>query len=122
MARRGKSGDDRPATGLRGHPLVKLLLADVVVRGAGRLVRSQTARKFIAQRLGLTPGEVAEKPSLPKRVAGAVALRVATRSVPGAVVVGTGLIAHGLYKRGKARRAARQAAGVMPPADGSAGS
>lgn len=120
MARRRKDppGDAEP-TGLRANPLVKLLLADVVVRNAGRVVRSQAAKRFIARHMGIAPDQVAEKPSLAKRVAGVVALRVATRSVPGALVVGGGLLAHGLYKRGKARRAARQAADAGAPAPAS---
>jgi len=38
-------------------------------------------------------------------IAGAVAMRVATRSVPGAIVVTSGLVAKKLYDRRKARKA-----------------
>ena len=44
------------------------------------------------------------KPSLGQRIAGAALLRVATRSVPGAILVGGGLIAKALHDRRKARR------------------
>lgn len=47
------------------------------------------------------------KPSLGKRIAGAALLRVATRSVPGAILVSGGLIAKALHDRHKARQAFR---------------
>ena len=43
------------------------------------------------------------KPSLLGTVAGAVALRVATRSVPGAILVGGALIAKRVYDRKQAK-------------------
>ena len=43
------------------------------------------------------------KPSLLGTVAGAVALRVATRSVPGAILVGGALIATRVYDRKQAK-------------------
>ena len=45
------------------------------------------------------------KPSIGRRIAGAALLRVATRSVPGAILVSGGLIAKALHDRRKARRA-----------------
>lgn len=50
-------------------------------------------------------GAKAGKPSLLGTVAGAVALRVATRSVPGAIVVGGALIAKRVYDRKQAKAA-----------------
>jgi hypothetical protein len=48
-------------------------------------------------------GAKAGKASLLGTVAGAVALRVATRSVPGAIVVGGALIAKRVYDRKQAK-------------------
>lgn len=45
------------------------------------------------------------KPSLVGGIVGAVAVRVATRSVPGAIVVGGAVIAKRLYDRRHAQRA-----------------
>jgi len=51
----------------------------------------------------LLPGDQGGKPSLLKGLAGAALVRVATRSVPGAIVVGGGLLAKTLYDRRHAR-------------------
>ncbi len=48
----------------------------------------------------------ARKPSLARRLAGAALVKVATRSVPGAIIVSGGLIAKALHDRHKARQAA----------------
>ena len=54
----------------------------------------------------LPANEPPAKPSLGKRIAGAALLRLATRSVPGAILVSGGLIAKALHDRRKARRSA----------------
>ena len=111
MARRRKPASDTPPTGLRANPIVRLLLADVVVRNGARLLRNQTARRFISGRLGLAKSDVpAPNPGLPQRLASMAVMRLATRSLPGAAIVGAGWLAHNLYKRGKARRLARHQA------------
>jgi len=46
----------------------------------------------------------AKKPSFGKRIASAALVRVATRSVPGAILVSGGLIAKALHDRHKARQ------------------
>ncbi len=43
--------------------------------------------------------------SLTKTIAGAALIRVATRSVPGAIIVGGGIIAKTLYDRRRAQKA-----------------
>lgn len=104
---------------LAHNPVLKLVLADAVIVGVTRMMRSQVAHRFIARKLGIIPaakgaGKSAAppvpKPSLPARIAGVIALRVATRSVPGAALVGAGMLAHTLYKRGRAKRAGKQGA------------
>ncbi|MFC3097972.1 hypothetical protein [Alteraurantiacibacter palmitatis] len=107
-----------PAENLASNPVLKLLLADAVIIALTRMMRSEVAHRFIARKLGILPpakprgksGEhPASKPSLPARIAGVIALRIATRSVPGAALVGAGMLAHTLYKRGRAKRAGKQA-------------
>lgn len=53
--------------------------------------------------------QTGRKPSLARRLAGAALLRVATRSVPGAIIVSGGLIAKALHDRHKARKATKTA-------------
>lgn len=50
--------------------------------------------------------EKPKKPSLRRRVANAALVRVATRSVPGAIVISGALIAKALHDRHKARQVA----------------
>lgn len=116
MARKRRKADaeDKP----KGHPLLRLLTADVALR-AGSYVLRRAVRK------GVVSGKVAEavpdhKPSTSTRVLTAAASAIATRSVPGALLVGSGIIVHTLYTRGKARRAERLlnatgVGGTLPP-------
>jgi hypothetical protein len=53
----------------------------------------------------LPAAEAGAKGSLLAGIAGAALVRVATRSVPGAIVVGGGLLAKTLYDRRRAKRA-----------------
>ena len=74
------------------------ILADIVRKNGGKLLDSAIDRLLPAS-------EAAAKKTLLGGIAGAVALRVATRSVPGAIVVGSGLIAKRLYDRRRATAA-----------------
>ena len=68
--------------------------------------------------IDLTLGRVLpEDPTLPKKrptllggLAGVAAVRIATRSVPGAIVVGGGWLAKTLYERRRAKRAKKSEA------------
>jgi hypothetical protein len=55
----------------------------------------------------VTPKLAPRKPSLTGRIANFALLRVATRSVPGAILVGGGLIAKALHDQHKAKQAQR---------------
>lgn len=75
------------------------LLARLVRQGGGRLLN-----RAIDRVLPDTPAETAAKRNIFAGIVGAVAMRVATRSVPGAIVVTSGLVAKKLYDRRKARQ------------------
>jgi hypothetical protein len=81
------------------------LLARLVRQGGGRLLNRAVAKALPDQ-----PAAEGAKRNLFAGLAGAVAMRVATRSVPGAIVVTSGLIAKKLYDRRQAKRAAAQKA------------
>jgi hypothetical protein len=76
------------------------IFAQLVRRGGSKLLDRAVA--------GLVPGEVEPaaaprlKRSLTRALAGAVITRIATRSVPGAIIVGGGMLAKTLYDRKKA--------------------
>ena len=63
-----------------------------------------------------------QNPSLGRRIAQGALLRIATRSVPGAIVVGGGLLARHLHlaRRAKAAREAAEGPVGGPPASGGA--
>lgn len=79
------------------------LLARLVRHGGGRLINSAIGRY-------LPEPETQEKAkrNVLGGLAGMVAMRIATRSVPGAIVVTSGLVAKKLYDRRKAKAAAGQ--------------
>ena len=76
------------------------ILAKIARQHGGKLIDAAVTR-FIP---GSTPG----KSSLAGKIAGAALLRIATKSVPGAIVVGGGLLAKTLYDRKKAAKPAKK--------------
>ena len=85
------------------------LLARLARQGGGRLLN-----RAIDKVLPDTPGEETAKRNIFAGIAGAVAMRVATRSVPGAIVVTSGLVAKKLYDRRKAKKGQAKATGQNP--------
>ena len=76
------------------------LLARLARQNGGRLLNAAVDRI-----LPDTPSEEKAKRNLFAGIAGAVAMRIATRSVPGAIVVTSGLLAKKLYDRRRAGKA-----------------
>lgn len=70
-------------------------------QAVGRLAGDPVMRNEV-----LTPGGKPAKPSIGERIASVALLRIATKSVPGAILVSGGLIAKALHDRRKARRSA----------------
>jgi hypothetical protein len=81
------------------------LLARIARSTGGKLLDKASARLFPA--MAEAPKA---KPSITRALAGAALTRIAARSVPGAIVVGGGLLAKGLYDRRRAHLARRKAA------------
>ena len=80
------------------------ILASIIRQGGGRLLNTALAKALPDE-----PATAGKRKNLLGGIAGAVALRVATKSVPGAIVVGSGLIAKKLYDRRKAAKTATTA-------------
>lgn len=85
------------------------ILASIIRQGGGRLLNTALAKALPDE-----PATAGKRKNLLGGIAGAVALRVATKSVPGAIVVGSGLIAKKLYDR---RKAAKTATTAKPAKD-----
>jgi hypothetical protein len=78
------------------------IFADIARRGGGKLLNQAIDRTIP------TLGS-AGKSGLVAGVVGALAVRLATRSVPGAILVGGSLLAKTLYDRRQAKRTAKTA-------------
>ncbi|MEO5706709.1 MAG: hypothetical protein ABIT10_12405 [Alteraurantiacibacter sp.] len=121
MARnRRKSGQPDQQDQPKRNPLLRALTADLALRAGSYALRHAVSS-------GLVRGKAAaavpdHPPAMSTRVLTAAASAVATRSVPGALLVATGILARTLYRRGKTRQeerarqnAATGAIGTLPP-------
>ncbi|MGH6786713.1 MAG: hypothetical protein ACREBO_07770 [Novosphingobium sp.] len=96
------------AEGISPNPMTNLLIADLVLRGGGRLMRHAVERGILG--LKFAPGKaknIVKGRSMAQTLVGTALARIATRSVPGALVVGGGMLAKTLYDRRKGKAAAR---------------
>ena len=84
------------------------LLVGIVRRGGGKLLDLAAGR--LTGKAATTVDAAKPKSSLTGAMAGAAIARIATRSVPGAIVVGGGMLAKALYDRRRARQEAVQEA------------
>jgi hypothetical protein len=98
----------KDASGPSPNPMTNLVIADIAMRGGGRLLRHAIERTLLGAKY--TPDkarDIVKGRSMTQTLLGTALARMATRSVPGAIVVGGGLIAKTLYDRSKDRRAAK---------------
>ncbi|PLK27443.1 hypothetical protein [Novosphingobium sp. TH158] len=80
--------------------MVRSILGRIVRQNGGRLLDEAVDR--------LVPPAVTAKSGIAGKLAGAALMRVATRSVPGAILVTGGLIAKAVHDKRKAMKAAVQ--------------
>ena len=112
MARRGKltkavSGAVDSAKDATGKvtppspsPMTNLVLADVALRVGGQVLRHTVERTLLGQVVGKRKaGKLIRGRSMMQTLIGTAAARIATRSVPGAIIVGGGMLAKALYDR-----------------------
>jgi hypothetical protein len=98
----------RETHGPSPNPATNLLFADIAIRGGGRLLRHTVERTLLGAKYSPNKARdiVSGRSMLHTLISTAVA-RVATRSVPGALLVGGGLLAKTLYDRSKDRAKAK---------------
>ena len=97
------------AQGISPNPMTNLLVADLVLRSGGQLMRHAVERGVLG--LKFTPGKaknIVRGRSMGQTLIGTALARIATRSVPGAILVGGGLLAKTLFDRRHGVRAAEQ--------------
>lgn len=90
------------------NPMTNILIADIALRGGGRLLRHAVERGVLGVKY--TPEkarDIVKGRSMAQTLVGTAVARLATRSVPGAIIVGGGLLAKALYDRRKDAQAAK---------------
>lgn len=88
------------------NPMTNLVIADVVLRGGGRLLRHLVETNVL--KTAYSPDKarkIVKGRGLAQTLISTAVARIATRSVPGAILVGGGLLAKALYDRSKAGEA-----------------
>ena len=90
------------------NPMTNLVIADIALRGGGRLLRHTVERVLLGAKYSPEKAkDIVKGRSMGQTLLGTAIARVATRSVPGALLVGGGLLAKTLFDRRKGGRRAR---------------
>jgi hypothetical protein len=88
------------------NPMTNLIIADLVLRGGGRLLRNLVERNVLKAKYSPdTAKSIVSGRGMAQTLIGTAVARIATRSVPGAILVGGGLVAKALYDRRKGHEA-----------------
>jgi len=94
--------------GFSPNPMTNLIIADVALRGGGRLLRHVVERTLLGVKYSPDKArDIVKGRGMAQTLVGTAVARVATRSVPGALLVGGGLLAKALYDRSQKRSKAR---------------
>jgi hypothetical protein len=105
---KARSGVER-VPGPSPNPATNVLIAEILVRSAGRLARRTMEKGLLKARFERDQAAaIVEGRGLAHTLVSATVARVATRSVPGALLVGGGLLAKTLFDRSISRRKARR--------------
>ncbi len=98
--------DEDAIIGPSPNPKTNLLLADIALRGGAMLVRQGLERGLLGKRYAPDKArKIIKGRSLGETLVGGAVARLAMRSVPGAILVGGGLLAKTLYDRRKGKAA-----------------
>ena len=86
------------------NPMTNLIIADVALRGGGRLLRHVVEQTLLGVKYSPDKArDIVKGRGMAQTLLGTAVARVATRSVPGALLVGGGLLAKTLYDRSRKR-------------------
>lgn len=101
-----KNSDGIP--GPTDNPATNFIMADIAIRAGTYLARRGVEKGLLANRYGkLTAKQIVQNKTLGQSLLSFALARVATRSVPGAILVGGGALAKTLLDRRKNRRQAK---------------
>jgi hypothetical protein len=97
--------------GVSPNPMTNLLLTDLVLRGGGQIMRHAVERTLLGTRYPKEKAKnIVKGRSMIQTIVGTALARIATRSVPGAIIVGGGVIAKTLYDRNRGQSARKEGA------------
>ncbi len=103
------TGNSTAVPGPSSNPATNLLIHDIALRTGGRLLRHTVEKGVLANRYGGQDAKkIIENRSIGQALFGTLLARLATRSLPGALVVGSGLVVKTLYDRSRNKRSARR--------------
>ncbi|GAA4643054.1 hypothetical protein GCM10023115_10140 [Pontixanthobacter gangjinensis] len=112
MAKKSKALSDNSASvpGPSTNPATNVMMADIVMRVGTSVMRGFVEKRFLKGRYGKdTAQEIVNNRSLKKTLATVAVAKLATKSTPGAVVIGSGLLVKTLWDRSQRRRDAKKA-------------
>ena len=90
------------------NPMTNLIIADLALRGGGQLLRHAVERTLLGAVYSRSEAKnLVKGRTMAQTLIGTAIARIAIRSVPGAIVVGGGLLAKTLYDRRRGKGAAR---------------
>ena len=82
------------------NPMTNLIIADVALRAGAALLRHGVEKGIVGSKLGSKKAaRVIKGRTMMQSLVGTAIARIATRSVPGAIIVGGGMLAKTLYDR-----------------------
>ena len=95
--------------GVSPNPMTNLLLTDLVLRGGGQIMRHAVERTILGTRYPKEKAKnIVKGRSMVQTIVGTALARIATRSVPGAILIGGGMLAKTLYDRNRGKSARKQ--------------
>ena len=99
----------KDAKGPSPNPMTNLVIADVALRGGGRLLRHVVERTLLGVKYSPDKArDIVKGRGMAQTLLGTAVARIATRSVPGALLVGGALLAKTLYDRAQNNQAKAQ--------------
>jgi len=91
------------------NPMTNLVLTDLLLRGGGQILRHAVEGALLTTKFDKTKArKIITGRSMTQTLVSTAIARIATRSVPGMILVGGGAVAKLLYDRNQDKRAARR--------------
>ena len=101
----GKTGTIEDAS---PNPMTTLILTDLLLRGGGQILRHAVEAALLSTKYDKSKArKIIKGRSLTQTIVSTAVARIATRSVPGAILVGGASLAKLLYDRRRGKRAAQ---------------